>query len=437
MKILLLLIVSFVSCFSSQAALSRFAQLAEGEETSRREVVGDLIYRPASSDDTVVVKSAHIYFPIGSEQIDPAFHNNDSVLHDISLAFQTLQAPENNFRIDSVVVIGSASPLGGEALNRVLSFERALSLADYLKHKMAVQTSALIVRSVGANWQALRRMVAASSMRYKKEVLDIIDRVPVNQRRNYVLMNLKWGRPYREMMETFFPDLQNSSMLMVYCSRKLPVQEDIHPVTVNPAERMQEVPDEIATAVVPAEEPQAVAIDPKAGYPMLNLSTNLLYWAALAPNIGVEYCLPWGHASVNGEFFMPWWKNSAKHKYYQIRQFSGEGRYWFNGDGQFRGHFLGAYGNGGIYDLENGKTGYKGNFWGAGATYGYVLRIKPRFRMEFSVGVGFLSTKYEQYIPVDNHSVYEKTVKTGYIGPTKVKVGLVWTLMQRNKSRRK
>lgn len=51
----------------------------------------------------------------------------------------------------------------------------------------------------------------------------------------------------------------------------------------------------------------------------LTIGTNLLYWAALAPNVTAEYYFPDSHWSISGTFTMPWWKRKSKHQYYQIR----------------------------------------------------------------------------------------------------------------------
>lgn len=38
----------------------------------------------------------------------------------------------------------------------------------------------------------------------------------------------------------------------------------------------------------------------------LTIGTNLLYWAALAPNVTAEYYFPDSHWSISGTFTMPW-----------------------------------------------------------------------------------------------------------------------------------
>ncbi|MEG1615343.1 MAG: DUF3575 domain-containing protein [Bacteroidales bacterium] len=393
-----------------------------------------------------------ILYPTGTDEISFTFAQNESSLREMIETIRKMIAGESTYIIDSVVITGSASPLGGEKLNSELSRKRAETLSGYVKQHSEVADSLLRIRSTGANWPQLRRLVESSSMQYKTEVLQVIDRVPVNQKRNKVLMELKWGKPYLEMMETFFPKLQNASTVVIYSTKQIEKPEAFNEAENelnNEPENIPEVvaPETTPTAEVTISEPEVVKqpelkpepemskiATPAEKQPLLNISTNALYWFALAPNIGIEYCFPQGHWSLNGEFVQPWWKNNSKHKYYQIRQFSGEPRYWLKGDGDYRGHFFGAYGHGGVYDLENGGPGYKGHFWGGGATYGYVLKLRPRFRMEFSIGVGYLSTTYEQYVPIDKHYVYEKKVSVGYVGPTKVKVGLVWTIFQRSKS---
>ena len=80
----------------------------------------------------------------------------------------------------------------------------------------------------------------------------------------------------------------------------------------------------------------------------------------------------------------------------------------------------------GHYDLENGKDGYKGEFMMAGLSYGYMFPIGKHLSLDAGIGVGYLSTEYEEYLPIEGHYVYQQTSRTSYVGPVKARLSLVW-----------
>ena len=47
---------------------------------------------------------------------------------------------------------------------------------------------------------------------------------------------------------------------------------------------------------------------------------------------------------------------------------------------------------------------------------------------EAGIGLGVLNTEYEEYLPIDEHYVYQQTSRTVYWGPVKLKLGLVWRI---------
>ncbi len=158
------------------------------------------------------------------------------------------------------------------------------------------------------------------------------------------------------------------------------------------------------------------------------LKTNLLYDAILMPSLEVEYLIneKW---SVNLEGSIAWWSNNKKHKYYQIVMVSPEVRYWFKTKEPWHGHYAGFYLGGGLYDLENGGRGYQGEFYVAsGLSYGYMFPLNKHLSMEVGVGIGYMMTEYKKYLPGDGCYVYQKTERSHYFGPTKLKLSLVWQL---------
>ena len=155
------------------------------------------------------------------------------------------------------------------------------------------------------------------------------------------------------------------------------------------------------------------------------LKSNLLYDALLSPSIEAEYRIS-PHWSVHLDYSIAWWKNTKKHQYYQLQQLSPEARFWLNPNRGWHGHYVGAFTGGGIYDLENGGRGYKGEFLMGGLSYGYMFPIGRVLSLEAGIGVGYMITEYEEYLPIDGHYVYQQKSRTGYIGPLKAKLSLVW-----------
>ena len=167
----------------------------------------------------------------------------------------------------------------------------------------------------------------------------------------------------------------------------------------------------------------------------LVLKTNLLYDVLLTPSVEAEYRFSprW---SVHADFSMAWWSNKDKHKYYQLMQFSPEARFWLNSKQMWRGHYIGAFVGAGHYDFSAGEEGYQGDFMMAGLSYGYMFPISQRFSLEAGFGIGYMNTEYEEYLPIDDHYVYQQKSRTGYIGPLKAKLSLVWPVGRSKKGDR-
>ena len=166
----------------------------------------------------------------------------------------------------------------------------------------------------------------------------------------------------------------------------------------------------------------------------LALKTNLLFDAALAPNVEVELPLRDRRWSVMAECWFPWYVWHHNSRAYQLLYVGAEGRRWL-GDRRrhdpLEGHFVGFFAGGGKYDFEWDSEGYQGEFYlMAGLSYGYAKRLNRRLRLEFNIGVGFLQTEYRHYVGVENDRflVWQNDGRYTWLGPTKAKVSLVWLL---------
>ena len=392
--------------------------------------------------------SVRIYYRQGHREVDVLFRDNRAELERF---IRILREEYGANRLESVVVRSWSSPEGVNHLNEVLSDRRADSLKTYLVRHAEIPDNLVCIHGEGIAWDMLRRMVAASDMLYKKEVLHILDHPPVwvfdkagrvVDGRKKQLMDLRGGMPYTYMLENFFPDLRSS--LSVVCYRKPEPPVKVIPQKESEVKEPEPVlqPDSVAeTTSEPATVRQEATVQPqRAMVQRLAIKTNLLYDAILMPSLEVEYRIA-DRWTVNLEGEMAWWKNDGKHRYYQVATISPEGRWWF-GQKQgspWHGHYLGVFGGFTWYDLENGKEGYQGEAEMVGVSYGYMFPIGRRLSLEAGIGVGYMHSKYEVYDPIPylggTHYVYRQTSKLDYFGPLKLKLTLVWRLWDTDKKK--
>ena len=211
--------------------------------------------------------------------------------------------------------------------------------------------------------------------------------------------------------------------------------------SLSAAQAAQAAAEALAAAAAPAVEEVTVeeavqSETPSVAAPIhrFALKTNMLYYAALMPNIELEWRInsSW---SVLLEGNVAWYRKDAKHKYYQILMVSPEARYWLPSGTVWHGMYVGAFAGGGKYDLENGHRGYKGEGALGGFSFGYMWPITRTLSLEAGLGVGYLHTRYKEYIPFDGHYLYQRTKDLNYFGPLKLKFAIAWRFNDINKSK--
>ena len=171
------------------------------------------------------------------------------------------------------------------------------------------------------------------------------------------------------------------------------------------------------------------------------IKTNLAYDALLIPNIGIEFYLEkkW---SVSLNWMYAWWKSDRKHNYWRTYGGDFEIRRWLGKKSDIKplsGHHLGLYAHTLTYDFELGGRGYLGDkcTYGRGVSYGYSLPLTSRLNMDFTLGLGYLGGIYKEYLPIDDHYVWQKTRRMNWFGPTKAEISLVWLIGRGNKNAQK
>lgn len=168
------------------------------------------------------------------------------------------------------------------------------------------------------------------------------------------------------------------------------------------------------------------------------VKTNLLYDAALTPNLGVEIGLaPRWSLDLSGNY-NSWTLDSGQRWKHWLAQ--SEARYWFCD--RFAGHFLGFHTLGGQYNFGGWKHGFnflgthfedmkwplrhQGWFVGAGVAYGYTWILGTHWSMEAEVGLGWAYTRYDVY-PCTTCGTRQGPRRThNYVGPTKLALNICY-----------
>lgn len=174
----------------------------------------------------------------------------------------------------------------------------------------------------------------------------------------------------------------------------------------------------------------------KANAQDVGIKTNILYDAALSPNLGVEIGLaPKWTLDISGNI-NAWDVNGHKWKHWLAQP---EARYWFCE--RFQGHFIGVHALGGQYNIGNighlkdvlgvplsalADSRYQGWGVGGGVAYGYAWVLGKHWNIEAEIGVGYIYTKYDRYPCSKCGTKIEEGQHKNYFGPTKAAVNLVY-----------
>ena len=145
----------------------------------------------------------------------------------------------------------------------------------------------------------------------------------------------------------------------------------------------------------------------------LSLRANLLRWATLTPDLGLEWriCPSWG-IGVNGSWTS--WSWSDKDRRYALWEVAPEVRYYM---GEKKAWYLGAMFKAGQFNYKLSETGKQGDLMGGGITAGYQLRLNKALNLDFNLGLGYLNADYEKYEVIDGVRVRRGNETKDWWGP--------------------
>lgn len=402
--------------------------------------------------------TAYIDFPLNSTEILPDYHDNASELAKIQSTIDSIARSSGNL-LQRIMLKGYASPEGSYAANEALARGRVHSLREYLTRNIVPDTIPVSVDYEPEDWAGLRRYIEQSQLPERDAVLKLMD---VNLHPDEKLARIAKAYPalYKHLLDEVFPRLRHTDYILDYFATdsdrvvSYVFQRPNGPTAAaaTPAETVADGAFASGTSYSPFTDFTATGARFRSYRPLLALKTNLLFDAILAPNIEIE--VPLGRRrrwSVMAEVWCPWWRfkhnadgdNSkyyrsdqrpTKHAY-QLLTIGAEARYWFlprcNASRPvLTGAFVGLYAAGGKYDLGYDGVGDQGEFTSIGLSAGYAMPLNRHLNLEFSAAIGYVGgpkVHYENEFD-DTHLIYRSDNTFRYVGPTKLKVSLVWII---------
>lgn len=345
----------------------------------------------------VSVFTERVLFPKASAVVLSDFTGN-SVRLDSILSFLRKTDSQN---LLSVKVEGSYSPEGKLAFNTRLAHARAHALAK-LVNKInpdvtPVTTIRRPVKSHNVDYRQLRAAELQIVYRNKVVADSIVSASPKEENSN----------------------LQSSGAL-----------DTISAPEVNDA-RISE-PEVNDTCISAPEVNNACVPASHSFWSKWFVTTNMLYDAALTPNIGAGISIA-DRFTVQADWMYARWSNRDKRRYWRIYGGDLEVRYRIGPHvkgSPLGGHYVGVYGSLACYDFQAGcnHTGVLSDKYNyaVGVSYTYSLPISTHFNIDFNLGLGYLWGTYKKHTPIDDCDVWLSTHKLGWVGPTRVGVTLVW-----------
>ena len=179
---------------------------------------------------------------------------------------------------------------------------------------------------------------------------------------------------------------------------------------------------ETETVLPVLEEPRDEA--PEGCAMGLALRANLLRWATLTPDLGLEWRIGsrWS-VGVNGSWTS--WSWNDKERRYALWEVAPEVRYYM---GEKKAWYLGAMFKAGQFNYKLSETGKQGDLMGGGITAGYQLRLNKALALDFNLGLGYLNADFEKYEVIDGVRVRRGNETKDWCGPINAGVTLVWKL---------
>ncbi len=370
---------------------------------------------------------ARIQFIVNRTEFVPELAANDVELDRI---YQSIQTVKNDpqCKITRMTLKGYASPEGPYDNNVRLSKGRTERIRQYIVDQWGIAQQQVQADYQPEDWEGFRKYMVEHHDEFPDAdaILQLIDQPMEDLDRKHWLIKRRHPKSYKRILSECFPLLRRTEYLIQYEVKKQVMRKPKQPPTTS----MRQV------AVKEPEMRKDIVTRYKPLKPWVAVKTNLLFDIALCSNVEVE--VPLGldsRWSIMAEYWNPWYVWHHNSRAYEIQLLGFEARYWPSPRCQMArptltGTFWGLYYANGKYDIEWASVGDQGEFNSVGLTFGYSWPLARRWNFEASVSAGYFWGPRRHYHGEfdDKHLIWKYTSSTSYIGPTKLKLSLVWLI---------
>lgn len=422
---IIILVLSFLASVFSASQI--YAQTVSQPERFYRDSVYCRVINEGSTS-----LSCYLSYPQGGSFVLRDYGNNSYELAKLG-EFIRAALSDTLIYVRSVRVSGYSSVDGIYSSNELLARKRSLGFRDFLFQEYPfLKRYGITTDWVGEDWEKLRSLVAASDINERDEILQIIDKVDVFSGREKLLMDLNGGAAYRNMEKLFFPLLRRVELTVEYdlhriiedrYQRKLTEEEFLVLLEQERTKarfneerlkkeleelKAQRMADSMTCARVVIFHKGETSIRKK--HAILGLSTNLYSLCGFTlqakrttfmPNVGIEY-FAFRHWSLAASALYSS-LDFGQDEFWGISAYTVEPRFWINGNGKYRGFYLGLYGRAGDFDIRRSVVEHvttdnqTGTYYEGGASLGYVLPLSRRWYLEAGVSGGYRNVKAKVY----------------------------------------
>ena len=160
-----------------------------------------------------------IVFKVSKIEIDSSVFNNEVTFGKILDAVDKIYS-NPNYRIEKLHVAGYASPEGPPKFNTWLGINRAKALINYIieqRPQYGLTEEHFEIHNGEENWAGLRRVLEASDMKEKNEVIAIIDDPNISgEMKKLKIGAMDNGWVWKKMLDEIYPHLRCARYLAIY-----------------------------------------------------------------------------------------------------------------------------------------------------------------------------------------------------------------------------
>lgn len=168
--------------------------------------------------------SAYINFKVDRYEILENYKSNNTELASIVNSIEKVK-DDDDLTITSITIEGWASPEGTEQHNKILSENRANSLADYVTKKTAIARDDIHAIGCGEDWINLKTIVEGTTILSKDKILEIINSSATLDQKDQQLNDLVPPTIYERLLGEIYPRLRRNDYRIEYNVRNFNIEE--------------------------------------------------------------------------------------------------------------------------------------------------------------------------------------------------------------------